>query len=83
MIEIDVRDTGCGIDPEQLDRVFDRFYRVGGRGDDGFGLGLAIVREAAARAAAAPSTSSLSPAQGTAARLRLPACETMRMTLRR
>jgi signal transduction histidine kinase len=27
--------------------VFDRFYRVGGRDREGFGLGLAIVRDVA------------------------------------
>ena len=46
VVEIEVRDTGCGIAPNHLDRVFDRFYRAGDRGEDGFGLGLAIVREA-------------------------------------
>ena len=32
--------------PEEADRIFDRFYRVGKRDDQGFGLGLAIVRQA-------------------------------------
>jgi signal transduction histidine kinase len=30
----------------EQERVFDRFYRAGGRDADGFGLGLAIVRQA-------------------------------------
>src|SRR5439155_188682 len=44
-VAISVRDTGRGIAPEDLERVFERFAhsRVG-RGRDGFGLGLAIVR---------------------------------------
>ena len=40
-----MRDEGAGIDPAEISRVFDRFYR-GGNERDGFGLGLAIVAEA-------------------------------------
>ena len=44
--ELLVRDHGPGIDPEDLDRVFDRFYRApAARGVPGSGLGLAIVRQ--------------------------------------
>jgi len=43
---IEVTDSGVGIPPWEQSRVFDRFYRVGDREGDGFGLGLAIVREA-------------------------------------
>ena len=46
-IRIEVSDEGPGVPPGQLDRIFDRFYRVDaarGSGAGGAGLGLAITR---------------------------------------
>ena len=46
-VEIAVVDHGCGIQPEFLPRVFDRFSQAQGKmapGQSGLGLGLAIVR---------------------------------------
>jgi len=44
-VRIEVEDTGTGIAPEEVDRVFERFYRgTGSLEKEGFGLGLSIAR---------------------------------------
>ena len=58
---VDILDEGPGIAPDQLPRVFDRFFRVLGTGGDGSGLGLAIARGAAERLHARIDLSNLSP----------------------
>jgi signal transduction histidine kinase len=40
-----VTDSGPGIDPELLERVFDRFFRIPGQPASGCGLGLTIARQ--------------------------------------
>lgn len=49
-VEIMVQDSGKGIEPEELERIFERFYqveksRVRANGRGGSGLGLAIANE--------------------------------------
>ena len=45
LVAISVEDHGCGIDPAQAERVFDKYFRVShDNGVRGFGLGLHLVR---------------------------------------
>ena len=47
-VRLEVADTGIGIEPDALPRVFDRFHRVAGarsRSQEGTGIGLALVKE--------------------------------------
>lgn len=46
---LQVDDSGPGIPPAERERVFDRFYRRATGGEEGNGLGLAIVRGVAQR----------------------------------
>jgi PAS domain S-box-containing protein len=42
---VEVRDQGAGMTPEQLERLFEPFYRVPAAPGEGTGLGMAIVQE--------------------------------------
>lgn len=47
-VEVLIEDSGIGMTAEQLQKVFDRFYRVdASRTKQGTGLGLAIVKQIA------------------------------------
>ena len=68
-IDISVADSGEGIPPELLPRVFERFVR--GRGSTGSGLGLAIVHDTVIAHGGSIDIDSR-PGSGTSVRMRLP-----------
>jgi two-component system phosphate regulon sensor histidine kinase PhoR len=72
-VEIAVRDTGAGIPPRDLPRIFERFYKVdrarGGR--PGSGLGLSIARHLI-ELQGGTITAESTPGVGTLVRVRLP-----------
>ncbi len=70
-VRIEVSDTGPGIDEADVERLFERFTRGNGRDPEGFGLGLAIVRQTVSALGGAVS---LGPRRGggTVARIVLP-----------
>ena len=47
MVELKIKDTGIGIPEAEIDKIFDKFYRVNRHAGSitGTGLGLAIVKE--------------------------------------
>jgi heavy metal sensor kinase len=73
-VEVVVRDTGVGIEPEELPRVFDRFYRgdLARARPGGTGLGLAIARLLVDQHGGTIDVSSV-PGEGSEFRVRLPA----------
>jgi signal transduction histidine kinase len=73
--EIEVADRGPGIPAEELDQLFERYYRTRharDTGSGGSGLGLYIVRQIA-ELHGGEATVASSPGQGATFRLRLPA----------
>ncbi len=74
-IQLRIRDRGPGIDPADVDRIFERFARAGETGHRrGFGLGLALVREVVTRYGGSVSIESTSPA-GTTFLVELPSAQ--------
>ena len=74
MVEVTVTDQGPGIPPDEVERVFDRFYRsdpARSRASGGAGLGLAISRWALRQMHG--DVTIQSGEGGTAVRLTLPA----------
>jgi two-component system, OmpR family, sensor histidine kinase BaeS len=71
-VTLAVADTGPGIDPRDLPRVFDRFVKSADSG--GAGLGLAIARSLV-EAHGGRITAQSAPGQGTTMRFALPAVE--------
>jgi two-component system heavy metal sensor histidine kinase CusS len=77
-VQLGVQDTGIGILPELLPKIFDRFYRgdsVRNRNSGGFGLGLAIAKWISVAHAAEISVASV-PSQGSTFTVRFPESKT-------
>lgn len=71
-VAITIRDQGMGMSPEQLQRVFERFYRADASGHiPGTGLGMSIVKEIIEIMGGKVSVNS-EPAMGTAVTILLP-----------
>jgi len=71
-----VRDTGPGLDADQLAHVFDRFYRIDAaraRAQGGAGIGLAIVAALAGAMGGRAWAESDGPGRGAAFSVALPA----------
>jgi len=68
-VRIEVADTGAGIPPEQIDRVFAPFFSTR---EDGTGLGLAIVKQTVEAAGGRVTLTSAS-GRGTRVHVELPA----------
>jgi two-component system sensor histidine kinase SenX3 len=82
LVEIVVTDQGVGIPPEELERIFERFYRVDparARSTGGTGLGLSIVKHVAATSGGDVSVWS-EPGEGSSFTLRLPAAPAFAQT---
>jgi CheY-like chemotaxis protein len=74
---LEVRDTGIGIAPEQLNRIFEEFYQVDNPGRDrarGLGIGLSIVRRLS-HLMSHPIVVHSRPGRGTHFRIVLPQAE--------
>ena len=77
-VAVEVSDSGAGIAPEHVDKVFDRFYRAEesrARATGGHGLGLAIAGEIA-RAHGGTLSVTSRPGHGSTFAVTLPAEET-------
>jgi len=74
-VQVEVKDTGIGIPPEDLPRVFERFYRVEkarARELGGIGVGLAIVKHIIKAHGGSIKVESI-PHQGSTFKVTLPA----------
>jgi signal transduction histidine kinase len=75
LAKICVSDDGCGIQPDRLDHIFDRFEQVHDprpQTYDGFGLGLAVVKEFVSMLGGTVTAQSDGPHKGATFTVRLP-----------
>ena len=69
--EIEIIDKGIGMNREQLEKVFDRFYQVDQSRTEGYGLGLSLAKQLA-RAIGAEVSLASEEGKGTTATIFLP-----------
>jgi signal transduction histidine kinase len=84
-VQLEVRDTGAGIPPEQLHRIFDKFYQADNQGAahaKGTGLGLAIAKQIVDAHGGTISCES-TPGVGTSFKITLPTRVARRSTVQR
>jgi CheY-like chemotaxis protein/anti-sigma regulatory factor (Ser/Thr protein kinase) len=77
-VQVDVEDTGVGISPAELERIFELFYQAPqspDRAQGGLGLGLPIVKSLVSMHGGTVHASSAGPGQGSCVTVRLPLCE--------
>ena len=83
VVEIRVKDSGMGIDPEILPKIFDLFFqgkRSSDRADGGLGLGLALARNLVAMHGGTIEARSAGRGRGSEFVVRLPAAPAERRT---
>ena len=73
VVDVEVRDTGKGIDPADMPRIFDRFYRADASIPGGTGIGLTIARAIARAHGGDVTADSEGPGTGATFTLHLPA----------
>ncbi len=73
---LSVVDTGPGVRESELDKLFNRFYRVPGAQVEGCGLGLAIVKQIAQTHGGDAQAAACGDGRGLEVSLRLPLTET-------
>jgi signal transduction histidine kinase len=79
-VTLEVRDTGAGIRPEYLPRIFERFVQVPGATRGGAGLGLAIA-QTIVQTHGAEIRAESKPGNGSTFSFRLPLAETRRQEM--
>jgi len=70
-VQISVSDTGEGINPDDLEHIWERFYRGRNSGEDSAGLGLSLVKELVEAMRGSVSVES-QPGKGSCFHLNLP-----------
>jgi signal transduction histidine kinase/ActR/RegA family two-component response regulator len=77
-VQVDIEDTGVGLSPTELERIFELFYQApqsSDRARGGLGLGLPIVRSLVEMQGGRVQAASGGLGQGTRLTVRLPLCE--------